>query len=217
MTTGGTVAAAAAILVTTESTVTTGATATGKTAASSETAIVRPPTGKLAISESTVGINRARKAAIGKPAIRVPAIAVAETSLFKAGAIEASAIKISGIGSFKERPIMGIVPIVPIVTIPGRIIIVCVARKFICEISIGYHAGGGSIFVLGSRCILIFRNRNRLLVHNRRRSNIYPRTPERYAYAGIDIDLTVAGSSDQTGAYDCGKSKEGFHFVEFLS
>jgi hypothetical protein len=128
------------------------------------------------------------KSPIDRAAIHITAIDVSTgiagiaKSGAEAGSVEPSAVKISGIGPFKEGPIVGVVIVVPIVAIPGRVAIVCIAREFIIEISADYHAGGRGIFILVNGC------RGRFCV-----------------------DLGLATGSDQTGGYYCGECKERFH------
>ena len=178
-----------------KATMTSISTTSGKTTVRSATGI--PAGSKPPIYRSPVHITPVDISAI--------AISVAKPATLKPGAVKPSAIKISGIGSFKERPIMGIVIVVPIVAIPSRIVIICIARKFVFEICAVYCSG--RIFILINGC--------RLLIDHRWWGNIYPGTAVGEADAGIDIDLGLAGGSDQTGSYYCGECKERFHNLSF--
>jgi hypothetical protein len=153
----------------------------------SMTATVAAVSGKATI-KAAAGIAACCEAPIDRAAIHITAIDVSTgiTGIAKSGAeacpIKPSAVKISGIGPFKEGPVMGVVIVVPIVAIPGRVVIVRIAREFKIEISADYHSRGGGIFILVNGC-----------------------------WCRFCVDLGLAAGSDQTGGYYCGECKERFH------
>jgi hypothetical protein len=162
-------------------------TVTGKTATSNGTTVKAAAgitaSGESPIDRATVYITVVDITAIYEAAIDVPTgIAGITKSGAEAGPVKPSAVKISGIGPFKEGPVMGVVIVVPIVTIPGGIVIIRIAREFIIEICADYHTGGRGIFILVNGCRNWFR-----------------------------VDLSLAAGSDQTGGYYCGECKERFH------
>jgi hypothetical protein len=167
-------------------------TVSGKTAVTSKTATsgkstVKTAAGIAASGESTINRAAIYITAIYITAIVIPAIDVPTgiAGIAKSGAeacpVKPSAVKISGIGSFKEGPIVGVVIVVPVVTIPGRVVIISVAREFVLEIYARRHDDRGrGIFIL---------------VNGRR----------------FCVDLGLAAGSDQTGGYYCGECKDRFH------
>jgi hypothetical protein len=156
--------------------------------------------------KSTADIPTSGKPTIYGSAVNIPTgITGIPKPGSEAGPVKPSAVKIPGIGPFKERPVMGVIIVVPIVTIPGRVVIISITRKFIFEISA--CDGSGCIFILVDRC--------GLLIDHWWWGNIYPGTVEGEANAGIDIDLGLTTGSDQTGSYYCGECKERFHNLSF--
>jgi hypothetical protein len=150
----------------------TAAAMTGKAAVTATvtamTAAVAAPSGKTTV-ESAAGIAASGESPVDVTTIHITAVYI-------------TAMKAGTIPSFKEGPIMGIVIVIPVVAIPGGVVIVCIAREFISEVNAGYHAWGRGIFILvnGGRC--------------------------RFC-----VDLGLAAGSDQTGGYYCGECKERFH------
>jgi len=99
--------------------------------------------GKTAVNVTTIHITT----------VYIPTgIAGVAKSSAEACTIKPSAVKISGIGPFKEGPIVGIVIIIPVVAIPGGIVIIRIAREFIIEVSAHYHTWGRGIFILVNGC-----------------------------------------------------------------
>jgi len=106
-------------------------------------------------------------------------------TLAKATIVETTAVKISGIPSFKERPIVSIVIVIPVVTVPGRIVIISIAGEFIF---IRHCAGRIRISI-------------RILVHGRRR-RIYRPYRNGKTNTRIHIYLRVTFDGNQAGPYD---------------
>jgi hypothetical protein len=141
-------------------------TTVGKPTATSEPAPVKTAThdsttiGKPAIAISTVHI-RAIGIATSPITGRGPTATI--ISLAKPTIVKTTAVKISGIPSFKERPIVSIVKVIPVMTIPDRIVIISISR----EVSFTHYPGSSRIIIL----ILINGRRRR-----RRRRIIFLRT-----------------------------------------
>jgi hypothetical protein len=76
--------------------------------------------------KSTIGISATYKTT--PPICRGKTAAVATT---KPAIVETTAVKITGIPSFKKRAIVVVIVIIPVVTVPGRIIIVSIPGEFI--------------------------------------------------------------------------------------
>src|SRR5882757_1808552 len=71
--------------------------------------------------------------AIRIAAIIISAAAISATVILvlKTSPVKATAVKIPGIPPFKERPVVGIVVIIPVVAVPGWIVIVRIPGEFV--------------------------------------------------------------------------------------
>jgi hypothetical protein len=145
--------------------------AVGKSTTTSEPAAIKP----------TIG-----NSATPKPAAHIPALDKTTTTITgrgptastvpttKATIVKTTAVKISGIPSFKERAIVSIVIVIPVVTVPGRIVIINISGELVFI----HYAGSSRICIL----ILIYGGRRR-----RRRCIIF---------------LRVASDGNQAGPYN---------------
>ncbi len=95
-----------------------------KSAATTITAPVKPPI-RIATTYKTTSAIRWGK---------TPAVASTKPTI-----VETTAVEITGIPSLKKRPIVGIVIVILVVPIPGRIVIISIPGKFIF---ICYCSGG---------------------------------------------------------------------------
>jgi hypothetical protein len=86
------------------------------------------------IAISTVHISAI---GIATPAITGRGPTATIITLAKPTIVKTTAVKISVIPSFKERPIVSIVIVIPVVTVPGRIVIISKSR----EISFTHDTG----------------------------------------------------------------------------
>jgi hypothetical protein len=148
---------------------------------------VRSTIGNSAIPKSTVHI-----AAIDDTTspISGPAPTAAIVSLAEPTIVKTTAIKISGIPSFEKWPIVGIIIVIPVVTVPGRIVIISISREFVF---IPYRAGSVGISIW-------------ILVNGRRR-RIYRPHRDGKANMRIHVYLRVALDGNQAGPYDSRKCK----------
>jgi len=129
-------------------------------------------------------------------AISIPASVV---FALKTPPIKATAIEISGIPSFEKRPIVGIVGIIPIVTVPDRIVVVRIPGELSCKgytVAVGIPVVGVGVGALICRIgLLIYRSGS--LVN-----------------AGWGWYLRIApGGDEYAGGCQGGECKDLFHFV----
>jgi len=103
-------------------------TTVGEPGVTSKPAPVKSTTGNSTIPKSTVHIPAIDETTSPITGLDpTPAI----IALAKAAIVKTTAVKISGIPSFKERPIVSIVIVIPIVTVPGRIVIISISGEFV--------------------------------------------------------------------------------------
>jgi hypothetical protein len=161
--------------------------ATSKPAATSEPSAAKSTTGNSAIPNSTVHVP-----AIDETTSPITRLGKAATiiGLAKPAIVKTTTVKISGIPSFKERPIVSIVIVILVVTVPGRIVIISIAGEFVF---IRYRAGRISIPI-------------RVLVHGRRR-RIYRPYRNGKTNMCIHVYLSVAFDGNQAGPYDSRECK----------
>jgi hypothetical protein len=159
----------------------------GKPAATSEPTPVKSTTGNSPIPKSTVHVP-----AIDETTSPITALGPtpAVIGLAKPAIVKTTTVKISGIPSFKERPIVSIVIVIPIVTVPGRIIIISISGEFVI---IRHRAGCIGIPI-------------RVLVYGRRR-RIYRPYRNGKTNMCIHVYLSVAFDGNQAGPYDSRKCK----------
>jgi|SRR5580658_3580391 hypothetical protein len=117
--------------------------------------------------------------------------------------VEATAIEISPVVSFEERTVVIEVETIPVVTVPGRIVIVSIAGE------IRFEDGGGRIVsacVYGSGSDITTINygcRGDKGPANNGESDTY--MPE--SDASADINLGITFGSDEAAGYDGGENK----------
>lgn len=163
-----------------------------------ETAVVDiAAIGISGVEVSAISISAVGKAAIGETMIDVPAIGIpaavgvpaSVVFALKPSTIKSTAVEISGISSFKKWPIVGIVSVIPIVTVPNRVVVVRVSGKLSFE---GYTITVGiSIIGVGVSALIC---RIGLLVDGR--------------YLGV-----APGGDQHGGGCQGGECKDLFHFV----
>jgi hypothetical protein len=132
-----------------------------------------------AIEVAAIGISGVEVATAGVSAIDVAttigvaaAIGISATVVFvlKATPIKATAVEISGISSFEKRPIVGIVGVIPIVTVPDGVVVVSIPGELGFKgyaVAVGIPISGVGISALIRRIGLLVDGRRRLV--NRRR------------------------------------------------
>jgi hypothetical protein len=154
-------------------------------------------TGKPAPVGSTIGNSAIPKSTVHIPAIddttspiSGPGPAAAIVSLAEPAIVKTTAVKISGIPSFKKWPIVGIVIVIPVVTVPGRIVIINITGEFVF---IPYRAGSVGISIW-------------ILVNGRRR-RIYRPHRDGKSNMRIHVYLRVALDGHQAGPDDSRKCK----------
>jgi hypothetical protein len=136
---------------------------------------------ETAVSEAAISIS----AAIGISAT----IGVSATVVFvlKTTSVKATAVEISGIPSFEKRPIVGIVSIIPIVTVPDLVVVVRISGE-VClkaySIAVGIPIIGVGVGVL--------IHRSGSLVDDGRRRYIYTRATKGRPEMRVDIYLGIA-------------------------
>jgi hypothetical protein len=150
-------------------------------------AAVRSATGNSAIPKSTVHIPAIDDTAspISGPAPTATIVSLAEPAIVKT-----TAIKISGIPSFEKWPIVGIVIVIAVVAVPGRIVIISISGEFFF---IPYRAGSVGISIW-------------ILVNGRRR-RIYRPHRDGKTNMRIHVYLRVAIDGHQAGPYESRKCK----------
>ena len=107
------------------------------------------------IGEAGVGISTIDVSTIGISGVEVVAgIATSVVFALKTTPIKAASIEISGIPSFEKRPIVGIVGIIPIVTVPDGIVVVRVPGELSCKghtVAVGIPVIGVGVGTLNCR------------------------------------------------------------------
>ena len=168
-------------------------TMTGKPGMTTKPATIGNPTpvkstiGKSAIPKTTVHIT-----AIGEGTPPISGLGPTATiiPLAKPAIVKTAAVKVPRIPSFKKRPVVGIVIVIPVVTVPGRIVIIRISGELVF---IGNRAGGVGISIW-------------ILVHGRRR-HIYRPHRDGKTNMRIHVYLRVAPDGNQAGPDDGRKCK----------
>jgi hypothetical protein len=163
----------------------------GKSAAIGIAGVEVATTGVSAIGEARVGISMVDVSAIG--------IAASVVFALKATSVKAATIEISGIPSLEKRPIVGIVGIIPIVTVPDGVVVVRIPWELSRKgytVAVGIPIIGVGIGALICRIgLLIYRSGS--LVN-----------------AGWGWYLGIApGGDEYAGGCQGGECKDLFHFV----
>jgi hypothetical protein len=176
---------------------------------------------------AATGISMVRVSTTGISMVRVSTIRVSDTGISttialakETSAVEASAVEIAGISPFKERAVMGVVPVIPIVAVPGREVVIRIPGELVFI----DHAIAAGITVRVDICALVVIGfLVRFLIDRRRRSVDHGR--RRYINAGpaegepemrVYIYLCIAFFGDQqTCSCQRGECKDLFHFVLF--
>jgi hypothetical protein len=84
------------------------------------------------------------------------------------GTVKMSAVEITGISLFKKRAVMRVVPIIPIVAVPGREVVIRIAGKLVL---IGHAIAAWIAVRVGIRVLVVIR----FLINRRRRGVDYRR------------------------------------------
>jgi hypothetical protein len=110
--------------------------------------------------------------------------------------VKSTAVEIGPVVSFEERTIVFKVEPIPVVPVPGRVVIISIAGEF------GFANSGCCIVSAcvnrsGSVCTGIYD----------RRGDIYPWCGYAKTYAGSDKNLGITFGSDEAGGYDSCKDK----------
>jgi hypothetical protein len=116
--------------------------------------------------------------------------------MFEPAVVETTTVEISPMVSFEERTIVFEVETIPVVPVPGRIIIISIAGEF------GFTDSGGCIV-----STLVYRSGSVCAGINHRRSDIDPGCGYAKTYAGADKNLGITFGSDEAGGYDGCKDK----------
>jgi hypothetical protein len=106
------------------------------------------------------------------------------------GVVKTPTVEISPVVPFEERTIVFEVEPIPVVPVPGRVVIISIAGE------IGFADSGGCIvsacvYRSGSVCTGIYD----------RRGDIYPWCGYAKTYAGPDKNLGITFGSDEAGGY----------------
>ena len=157
-------------------------TVTAKPATIGNSTPVKSTIGKSAIPKTTVHIT-----AIGESTPPISGLGPTATiiPLSKPTIVKTAAVKVARIPSFKKRPVVGIVIVIPVVTVPGRIVIISISGELVF---IGNRAGSVGISIW-------------ILVHRRRRHIYRPyrdgKTNMRiHVYLRVTLDGNKAGPDD---------------------
>lgn len=132
-------------------------------------------------------------------AISISAVGISATVVIalKTPPVEATAVEIPRIPSFKERPVVGIVAVIPVVPVPGWVVIVRIPRKFVL---IDYTVAGGIAVRIGIdllvRRIGFLVDSRRRLVNHRRWRYINTRPAKRKPEMCVHIYLRIAPGGD---------------------
>jgi hypothetical protein len=142
--------------------------------------MVRVPAGISAIDISAIGI-------------RATTISMTKACAEETSAVKASAVEITGISPFEKRTVMGIVPIIPIVAVPGREVIIGIPGELVF---IDYTIAAG-IAVRVHVCALVIIG---FLVDRRR--------------CGVHLRIAFCGDQ-QARSSQGGECKDLFHVRDF--
>jgi hypothetical protein len=104
------------------------ATVACKSAASDGTAVVHIPAAVAAVCISMIHVSAAGISTID---IRATGISTTIVLAYETATVKPAAVEIAGISLFKKRAVMGVVPIIPIVAIPGREIVIRIAGELV--------------------------------------------------------------------------------------
>lgn len=201
-----------------------------ESAISESAAIKVAPIGKTLGGIAVIGVPAIGKARVGISTINVAttigisaAISISATVIC---ALEATYIKAAtdeepGIPTFKERPIVRIVVIIPVVTVPDGIVIVGISGERICEeysigrvlIGIGIGALVRRIGLLIGWSRLLICWRLRLVARSRGLIGWGRRLIARSSLRGFRILRFAAGGDQHAGGCQGGECKNLFHFV----
>jgi hypothetical protein len=116
--------------------------------------------------------------------------------MFEPAVVETTTVEISPMVPFEERTIVFEVETIPVVPVPGRIIIISIAGEF------GFTDSGGCIV-----STLVYRSGSVCAGINDRRSDIDPGCGYAKTYAGADKNLGITFGSDEASGYDGCKDK----------
>ena len=160
---------------------------TAKTTTIDNPTPVKSATGNSAIPKTTVHIT-----AIDESTPPISGLAPTATiiPLAKPAIVKTAAVKVPRIPSFKKWPVVGIVIVIPVVTVPGRIVIISISGELVF---IGNRAGSVGISIW-------------ILVHRRRR-RIYRPYRDGKTNMRIHVYLRVALDGNQAGPDDSRKCK----------
>jgi hypothetical protein len=118
-------------------------------------------------------------------------------------AVEATMIEIGPVISFEERTVVIEVETIPVVTVPGRVVIISIAGEIRFE-----HGGGcivaACVYRSGSDVAAINYGRRS---DKRPANNGKPDTCMPESDTGADINLGITFGSDEAGGYDGCKDK----------
>jgi hypothetical protein len=175
---------------------------------SAETAAVSV---RVAATVIVVGISMVGISMVGISTIRICAatISMAEAGAYETGAVKTSAVEIAGVALFKKRAVVGVVAIIPIVTVPGREVVIGISGELVFidhAIAAGVAIGVGvctlviicTLILIGALVVIRFLvDRRRCGVDDRRRGYIDTRSVERNPQMGVYVYLGVAFGGDQ--------------------
>lgn len=129
------------------------------------------------------------------------------TIVCEPGVVKTTTVEISPVVSFEERTIVVEIEPVPVVPVPGRIIIISVAGEF------GFTNGRGRkvsarIYRSGSDIAAInYRSGSDKGPANNGEPDTCMRESDASANAGANINLRITFASDEAGGYNCCKDK----------
>jgi len=131
--------------------------------------------------------------------------------VFPTAVVKTPAIEVSSVVSFEEGTVVREVDPVAVVTIVGRVVVVCIAGVFgFANIRSGIVT---TVVLVVYGCGLCI-NRCGSGV-NGSRSNIHPGAWDTKADVGIYVHLRIAFGSDEASGYDSGENDYLFHICRF--
>jgi hypothetical protein len=183
------------------------------------------------VEVATVGISVAGIATIDVPAIGVPGVSISTIGIstmigvaasigitatvvfaLKATSVKTTTVEICCIPSLEKRPIVCIIGVIPIMSVPNRVIVICIPGELSCK---GYSiAVGISIIGVGIGTLIcgigLLVDGGRLLIGRRR---LLIGRGSRLLINRIGFLCIAPGGDQQAGGCQGGERKDPFHFV----
>lgn len=129
------------------------------------------------------------------------------TIMCEPGVVKTPTVEIGPVIPFEERAIVFEIETIPVVTVPGRVVIISIAGEFgfadswVCKVSARIYGSGSDIASINYGC------RSDKGPANNGESDTDMRESDAGANAGTDINLGITFASDEAGGYNCCKDK----------